>query len=71
MILYVFGGRWYSRQNVDAVYIGTPHPMHHRNCKDALLAGKHVLCEKPFTMDLEEMDELMKIAKQKKLFLME
>lgn len=60
-----------NRQNVDVVYIGTPHTLHHRNTKDALLAGKHVLCEKPFTLNMEELDELIAIAKEKKLFLME
>lgn len=58
-------------QNVDAVYIGTPHTYHHHNARAALLAGKHVLCEKPFTFNLEELDELIQIAKEKKLFLME
>lgn len=53
------------------VYIGTPHNFHHLNAKGALLAGKHVLCEKAFTFDLEELDELIKIAREKKLFLME
>ncbi|WVR04223.1 hypothetical protein IAU60_001223 [Kwoniella sp. DSM 27419] len=38
---------------------------------DALLAGKHVLCEKPFTIDIEELDDLIAIAKDKNLFLME
>lgn len=37
----------------------------------ALLAGKHVLCEKCFTFDLAELDDLIKIAKEKNLFLME
>ena len=59
------------RQNVDVVYIGTPHTSHHANAKAALLAGKHVLCEKPFTLDLAELDELIALAKEKKLFLME
>lgn len=31
---------------VDAIYVGTPHPMHYANTKLALNAGKHVLCEK-------------------------
>jgi predicted dehydrogenase len=56
---------------VDVVYVGTPHTLHHRNTKDALLAGKHVLCEKPFTLDLAELDELIALAKEKKRFLME
>ena len=53
------------------MYIGTPHTFHHKNAKDALLAGKHVCCEKPFTFDVEELDELIALAKEKKLFLME
>lgn len=53
------------------MYIGTPHTFHHANAKAALLAGKNVLCEKPFTFDVAELDELMAIAKEKKLFLME
>lgn len=61
----------YANPEVDVVYIGTPHTMHYENTKDALNAGKHVLCEKPFTFDLEELDELIAIAKKKKLFLME
>jgi len=60
-----------KQQDVDCVYIGTPHNLHHKNAKDALLAGKHVCCEKPFTFDMEELDELIELAKKKKLFLME
>jgi predicted dehydrogenase len=56
---------------VDVIYIGTPPTFHHQNAKEALLAGKHVLCEKPFTFDLEELDELIALAKSKNLFLME
>lgn len=61
----------FADPQVDVVYIGTPHPFHHPNAKAALLAGKHVLCEKPFVMDLAELDELVSIAKTKNLFLME
>jgi predicted dehydrogenase len=53
------------------VYIGTPHTLHYANTKDALTAGKNVLCEKPFTFSLEELDELITLAKEKKVFLME
>lgn len=53
------------------MYVGTPHTFHHAVAKAALNAGKHVLCEKPFTFDLAELDELISIAKEKNLFLME
>ncbi|KAL0247460.1 hypothetical protein I308_103525 [Cryptococcus tetragattii IND107] len=61
----------YNDPHVTVVYIGTPHVLHHRNAKDALLAGKHVLLEKPACLEVEELDELIKIAKEKKLFFME
>ena len=35
--------------SVDVIYIATPNNMHYENVKMCLLAGKHVLCEKPFT----------------------
>ncbi|WWD22249.1 hypothetical protein CI109_106740 [Kwoniella shandongensis] len=61
----------YNDPDVDVIYIGTPHPMHYANAKRALEAGKPVLCEKPFTMSLSELDGLIKIAKDKNVFLME
>jgi len=57
--------------NVDIVYIGTPHPVHHRDAKMCLEAGKHVLCEKAFTMNADEAQDLINLAREKKLFLME
>ena len=56
---------------VDAVYVGTPHPMHHEDALLALRAGKHVLVEKPFTMNAAEAEELVGEARQRGLFLME
>ena len=56
---------------MDVVYIGTPHTLHYQNTRDALLAGKHVLCEKPFTFDSAELDDLISIARSKQRFLME
>lgn len=58
-------------QNVDAIYIGTPHTFHYANALLALNAGKHVLCEKPFTVNAAETKALIEVAKEKKLFLME
>lgn len=56
---------------VDVVYIGTPHPMHAENALMCLRAGKHVLCEKPFAMNQREAVEVVALAREKNLFLME
>ena len=56
---------------VDAVYVATPHTMHYRNTADAIAAGKHVLCEKPFTATLRESEELFRLAGQSSVFVME
>ena len=52
---------------IDAVHICTPNAEHFSMAKDALLAGKHVLCEKPVTTTVAEAQELVGIAEQKKL----
>jgi predicted dehydrogenase len=57
--------------DVDIIYIGTPHPMHAENALMALRAGKGVLCEKAFTMNRREAEEVVALARAKKLFLME
>jgi predicted dehydrogenase len=57
--------------DVDAVYVATPHPMHHANTLLALDAGKPVLVEKAFTMNAAEARELVATARAKGLFLME
>lgn len=56
---------------VNAVNIATPHGTHYAYAKDALLHGKHVLCEKPLAMKKSEAEELFAIAKTKGLVLME
>ncbi|MGN1167890.1 MAG: glycerophosphodiester phosphodiesterase family protein [Lachnospiraceae bacterium] len=55
----------------DAVYIATPHETHYLYAKAALEAGKHVLCEKPMTLVLDEAEELFALAKEKGLVLRE
>ena len=60
-----------SDNDVDAVYVGTPHPMHFENAKLAMESGKPVLVEKAFTMTEREASELVAMARAKKLFLME
>jgi len=56
---------------VDAVYIATPHTLHYQNTIDAMAARKHVLCEKPFTVDADESRRLFHIAEQSSVFVME
>jgi predicted dehydrogenase len=56
---------------VDVVYVATPHTSHYSVAKAALEAGKHVLCEKPLTINAGEAAELVRLAKEKSLFLME
>ncbi|WP_172251654.1 Gfo/Idh/MocA family protein [Saccharibacillus deserti] len=57
--------------DVDAIYVATPHPFHKENVLTALNGGKAVLCEKPFTVNSRELEELIVTAREKKLFLME
>ncbi|GAB3542113.1 Gfo/Idh/MocA family oxidoreductase [Arthrobacter tecti] len=56
---------------MDVVYVATPHGQHFEVCKAALTAGKHVLCEKAFTVNAREAEELIDLAREKGLFLME
>lgn len=60
-----------ANPDIDLVYIGTPHPQHVENALMALRAGKGVLCEKPFTMNLREAEQVVTLARTKRLFLME
>ncbi len=50
---------------VDAVCVATPDFAHYTPVKQALEAGKHVLCEKPFTTDLAEADELLGLSRSR------
>jgi predicted dehydrogenase len=52
---------------IEAVHIGTPNAQHFSMAKDALQAGKHVLCEKPLTTTVAEAEELVALAAGKRL----
>lgn len=56
---------------IDAVYIASPHETHYDYSRRALLAGKHVLCEKPFVLKETEAKELFDIASKSDLVIME
>ena len=57
--------------DVSVVYISTPHSLHKENTLMCLRAGKSVLCEKPFAINAEEATEMIRFARQRRLFLME
>ena len=56
---------------VDAVYIASPHLTHYQYAKDALYAGKHVLCEIPFVLSGAQAKELYDYAEEHNLVLLE
>ncbi len=57
--------------DVDAVYIALPPSLHHEWCQRSLEAGKHVLCEKPFVLDLNELQSLVQLSKSTGLRLLD
>lgn len=57
--------------DIDTVYIGLPNHLHYSFTKEALLRGKNVICEKPFTIKLSEFVELKDIAENNNLILIE
>ena len=61
----------YQDPEIQAIYIATPHNFHFEQAKKSLEAGKAVLCEKPITINEEELKELRKIASRENTFLME
>jgi dihydrodiol dehydrogenase / D-xylose 1-dehydrogenase (NADP) len=56
---------------VDVIYVATPHPMHRENSLGCLSAGKAVLCEKPFTINARQAEEVISLSRGKRIFLME
>jgi len=57
--------------DIQAVYIATPHPMHAEWAVKAAEAGKHILCEKPMTMNWAEAMTVVEAARRNDVFLME
>ncbi|MFY1588251.1 Gfo/Idh/MocA family protein [Micromonospora sp. WMMD734] len=56
---------------LDAIYVATPHAAHHEAARICLEAGRAVLLEKPFTLDLATSTELVELARARGVFLME
>ncbi|CAM5348654.1 Gfo/Idh/MocA family protein [Streptomyces narbonensis] len=67
-------GEWaglFADEDVDVVYVATPHHAHREAAGLALEAGKPVLCEKALTLNAREAEELVTLARDRGLFLME
>ncbi len=60
-----------SDPDIDVVYIATLNAQHYEPMRLALEHDKHVLCEKPFTLNASEAEKLIALAAERKLFLME
>jgi predicted dehydrogenase len=58
-------------QDIDVVYVATPHSAHRAATGLCLKAGRNVLCEKPFTLNVREAEELVALARDNGRFLME
>lgn len=56
---------------VDVVYVATPHPLHEAQALACIEMGKHVLCEKPLTVDAASTERVLEAARQRRVFLLE
>lgn len=63
--LYTDYAAFLADTSFDVVYVGVVNSLHFDFAKKALLAGKHVICEKPFTADGGQARELVRLAKEK------
>lgn len=58
-------------ENVDIIYISTPHNTHIKYLKEALKARKHILCEKSITLNIKELEEAKQLAVENNVILAE
>jgi aryl-alcohol dehydrogenase-like predicted oxidoreductase/predicted dehydrogenase len=61
----------FTADHIDAIYIATPHSTHYEYCLSAIRNKKHILCEKPLTVNHLESMVLLNLAKESNVFLME
>lgn len=61
----------FARGDFEAVYIASPNRLHYEQSKLMLQSGKHVICEKPITVEPEELEELQALADEKGLIYVE
>lgn len=62
---------FFSDPDIDVVYVSTPHALHAEVAMKAIKAGKHVLCEKPFSLNGRQAIEVFECAEKEQLFVME
>ena len=60
-----------AADDLDVIYVATPHHLHHEGVTLALNAGKHVLVEKPMALNRAQALEMVELARRQKLFLAE
>ena len=60
----------FSDPEVDIIYISTPHNTHIKYLRQALAAGKHVLCEKSITLNAAELTEAKQLAEKNNVILL-
>lgn len=58
-------------QTIDFIYVASPNSFHYEHSYKALITNKHVICEKPFTSNVLELESLMMLAKERQLLLFE
>lgn len=61
----------YEDKDIDLIYVATPHAFHYEQMMEILDYGKHLICEKSFTLNANQAKAVFKKAKEKKLFVME
>ena len=69
--VYTDNEEMFAASNIDTVYIGVPNSLHFSIAKEALAAGKNVVCEKPLVETSEQVKELKKIADEHHVLLFE
>lgn len=57
--------------DIDTIYVATPNAQHYEFCRKAILKKKHVICEKAFTANYQEAEELFRLAEEHNVLLIE
>lgn len=69
--VFADNGQLCHDENVDTVYVAVPNSLHYEIVKEALLAGKNVICEKPYVENVAQAEELKELADKKDLIIVE